>query len=86
MDTYNSILDKPGHVPNREVEAKDSALEDRLVEFIQSLPPQMQAYIRAALMEQETGEMPMPPGMGLPGFSPPGMGGPPMPSFSPPLP
>ena len=63
-------IQPPKHVIDRETEAKDQQLEDRLVEFIKSLPPQMQAYIRAALMEQETGEMPMPP-MDLPAFTPP---------------
>jgi len=71
VDTYNAQLDKPRHIPDRQVEAKDAELEDRLVEFIKSLPDAMQAYIRAALVEQETGEMPMPPGMSMPTFTPP---------------
>lgn len=75
MDTYNAQLDTPRHIPNIETKAKEEKLEDRVVEFIESLPPPMQAYIRAKLMEMESGEMPMPPGMELP-----------VPSFAPPLP
>lgn len=53
-------------------ETRDRLMEERIREFLETLPEQWVEFLRATMEEEDTGMMPMPPdGMGGPMLTPP---------------